>query len=185
MEPRASLDVVVINDDLEALALRAALEWWQVQITLHLIGQAKDVVHILGKGGNKSKLIFLMCHGNEQGIILPELGPEVEKEQPYHQVLTPTNLTEFLHLPGCIVVNTGCITGTPAFAQAFLDASCTAYIGPTDYPSGDSSLFYVLHLCYGWIASGRSLNEAHALTISHDAGTQMFHLFEQEPGGGM
>lgn len=44
--------------------------------------QAKDAVRILGEEGHKSKIIFLMCHGNERGIVLPELGPDIEQDQP-------------------------------------------------------------------------------------------------------
>lgn len=179
MRPKTSVEIVVIDDDLEALALRAALEWWGIQVTLHLVGQAKDLVAILGYTSRTTTTLFLMCHGNEQGIILPELHPNLEREQPYHSPLTPADLTEFMHLPDCITISTGCATGAPAFASAFLEAGCHAYVGPTGYPNGDASLFYTLHLCYEWICRDQSLLAAHQRAMVHDGGTSLFHLYER------
>ncbi len=51
-----------------------------------------------------------MCHGIDEGIVLPELVEEVAKEQPYNKILTPNNLNDFLKLNKSLVVNTGCTT---------------------------------------------------------------------------
>jgi hypothetical protein len=177
MDPKTYLDIVVIDDDLEALALRSALEWWGVQVTLHRIGQAKDLVSLLSGSRRISKTIFLMCHGNYQGLLLPELHSDLEKSQPYHGALTPAHLAEFMYLPDCVLISTGCATGTSAFADAFSAAGCRAYIGPAGYPNGDAVLFYTLHLCYEWICKGQPLKEAHQRATAHDEETGMFRLY--------
>lgn len=179
MLPKTSVTIIAIADDLEALALRAALEWWGVQVTIHFIGQAKDLVAILGDTTRRATTFFLMGHGDEQGFILPELHPDIEREQPYHSPLAPAHLVQFMHLPDCIVISTGCATGTEAFAEAFLSAGCRAYVGPTGYVEGDASLFYSLALCYEWICKGQVLGTAHQKAIVHDSETSLFRLFEQ------
>jgi hypothetical protein len=177
--PKLAVDIVCIASDIEAFALRSALEWWQAQVTLHLPGMANDVVRILGGQERLSEYVVLTCHGNERGFILPELVEELESEQPYHGELTPSNLGEFLSLPGKVVVNTGCALGTAEFAKPFLRAGVRAYIGAVDYPDGDSVLFYTLHLFYGLLHHGASLEEAHAKARSHDQDTGLFYLYQQ------
>lgn len=179
METKLAVDIVVIDDDLEALALRSVLEWWNIQVTLHLVGQAKDLISILDGSNLGSKIIFLMGHGNERGFLLPELSLTIEQDQPFHGSLMPAQLAEFINLPNSVVVSTACATGTPAFAETFLSAGCRAYIGPEAYPDGDASLFYILHLCYDWLCKGTSLEEAHARALAHDNETSMFRLFQK------
>jgi hypothetical protein len=178
--PQLYIDIINVLDSLEAYALRSALEWFGAQVTLHLVGQASDIVRILGDGGSHSNNIVLMCHGNDEGLILPELAPALEAEQPYHGVLTPGDIGAFAHLPGSVVLNTGCSLGAPAFAEAFLQAGVRAYIGARGDPHGSSSLFYAIHFYYERIFAGRDIRTAHKLASSHDEQTGMFTLYERE-----
>jgi hypothetical protein len=171
--------LVEVSNTLEALALRAALEWWGARVTLHLVGMAQDVVRILGGGEPLAEYVVLACHGDERGLILPELVPEVELEQPYHGAITAADFHEFLKLPGKVVLNNGCGLGRPEIAEAFLQAGVRAYIGASDYPDGDSSLFYAFHFFYGLIHNVASIEEAHARASAHDKGTQMFRLYRE------
>ena len=82
MKPIGAVDIVCVADWREAQALRAALEWWQIEVFLHLVGQAEDLVRILGEKEPLSKHIALMCHGTVEGLVLPELHPTVEDRQP-------------------------------------------------------------------------------------------------------
>ena len=177
--PKTSVDFVDIHDNLEAVTLRSALEWWQVQVRLHPIGQAKDLVSVLGGSQHLAPIVILMCHGDDRGILLPELGAELEAEQPYHHVLTPTNVLECVHVPNRVVINTGCATGTTALADAFLGAGAQVYIGPEGYVEADASLFYMFQLCYEWICKGRPLLHAHARACAWDAQTGLFRMFER------
>lgn len=181
---RATVDIVSIDDSLEAPALRSALERWDVRVTLHPIGQAKHLVSVLDGSQHLSPIVFLICHGDDRGIILPELMAELEAEQPYHPVVTAADIREFVWLPDGVLINTGCATGTPEFAGACLDAGSHVYIGPTGYPDGAASLFYVFQLCYEWIYKGRQLSEAHARANAPDDQTGLFKLFEKSTARG-
>ena len=125
-KPLARLDIVEIEDTLAAQALRGALECWGVQVTMHWVGMARDVVRLLGGEEKLYEIVVLMCHGNDKGLVLPALHPSIERRQPYHRALTPKDLEEFLKLPGLIVLNTGCSLGTEKFARSFLGAGCKA-----------------------------------------------------------
>jgi hypothetical protein len=179
-KPQLYVDIINVLDSLEAYALRSALEWFGAQVTLHLVGQASDIGRILGGGGNHSKNIVLTCHGSDEGLILPELAPALEEEQPYHGVLTPGDIGAFAHLPGAVVLNTGCLLGTSAFAEAFLQAGARTYIGARGDPHGSSSLFYAIHFYYERIFAGRDIRTAHELASSHDEQTGLFTLYERE-----
>ena len=173
------IDIINVDDDLEAVALRAVLECWNCTVALHHIATAQQLVNVLGGNTTLSQHIVLMCHGVEQGLALPELAPEVAAQQPYQIALSPADLKEFLRLPECLVVNTGCLMGRSEYASAFLQAGCHSYIGPVEYPEGSSSLFYVLHFFYGLNVKNSSVQIAHQKASAHDAETQMFQLHQQ------
>ena len=171
-----NVDIINLDDDLAAIALRSVTEYWGCTVALHQIATAKQLIQLLNGETALSKHIVFMCHGVEQGVALPELAPELAAEQPYQTVVTPTDFQAFLHLPDCLVLSTGCLTGRPEFA-AFLGGGCRAYIGPTGYPEATSALFYALHFFYELCVGNNSLEVAHQKAAAHDAETQMFRLY--------
>ena len=75
---KKQIDIIVINDDLEALAFRSALEYWGIRVNLHLIGKSQDLVDLFKE--ELSSYLFIFCHGTDKGIVLPELAEEVARE---------------------------------------------------------------------------------------------------------
>jgi len=53
------------------------------------------LVDILGGKEKLAPHILLMCHGVEEGIVLPELVGEIAKQQPYNKFLTQLILPNF------------------------------------------------------------------------------------------
>jgi len=177
--PDRRVDIVAL-DFLEALSIRPVLEFYNATVSLHLVGEAKDVVRILGGEEKIADTIILSGHGDEKGLVLPELGPEIEKEQPYHGTTTPGDFKKFLNLPpGSLVLNTSCALGTEEMAGAFLGSGCRYYIGPTDYPDGTSAVFYALHFFYERICRGNGVEQAHQSARAHDDETAMFRLYRR------
>lgn len=172
------LDIVAIDDSLEALAIRAAVEWWGMVTRTYFIGKSEDLVELFNGKETRAPHLLLMCHGTEKGIVLPELGTEIAKNQPYNYCLTPANLAEFLSLQGQTVISTGCKTGTKAFADAFLNAGAHSFIAPSDFPEGDASLFFLLNFYYFSFSKSLSVKEAHDRSRRADKNTGMFTLFE-------
>ncbi len=175
--PVLHIDIVSVSDSLEALALHGPLEWRGAQVTTHWIGSGQDLIRVLGGSERLSKTVVLMCHGDSRGLVLPELHPSIDRTQPYHGALSPSDLREFLRLPGCTVLNTGCSLGSRAFADAFLSAGCKAYNGADGDPEGSASLFYCLHLFYSLICRKMPLRRAHGVARSQDQDTAIFRLY--------
>ncbi len=171
------VDIINLDDDLASITLRSVTEYWGCTVAIHHVATAGQLVRLLNGETALSKRIVLMCHGIEQGVALPSLAPEIAAQQPYQSVVTPTDFQEFLHLPDCLVLNTGCLTGRPEFAAAFLGAGCHAYIGPVNYPEGTSALFYPLHFFYELHVRNSPLELAHQKAAAHDAETRMFQLY--------
>ena len=108
--------------------------------------------------------------------MLPELAEEVEQYQPFHGRITPDELRGFARLDGRVVIATGCETGHPDLAQAFLDTGVAAYIAPTGAPFGYASYFAPISLFYD-LTEQRTLEEAVAHLHQRDTELNMWHLY--------
>ncbi len=67
--PSPQVTIINIADALEAVALRAALEWWNIEVNLRHVGAADQLVALLDGTTALSPLVFLMCHGDEHGCL--------------------------------------------------------------------------------------------------------------------
>jgi hypothetical protein len=91
--------------------------------------------------------------------------------------LTPHDLHTFVDLPGRVVISLACETGTPQFAQAFLEHGASAYLGPEGAPFGYASLFVPIFL-FCELTEGRSLEEAVERLRRHAEELSMWRLFQ-------
>jgi len=178
-----SLNLIVVDDDLEALALRSALEWWGVRVITQFVGKAQDFVDIFQKG-NLSLYICIAAHGDEindrWGFKLPELGEEIAKKQPYGKVLFADNFSDFLKLNGNHILSLGCYTGSKEIADAFLSSGAKSYIGPKKAPSGNASLYFALNFYYWLFVEGKSEKEAFdKAMMMADENIDKFLLFQK------
>jgi hypothetical protein len=124
-----------------------------------------------------SGLVVLMCHGTEAGLAPPELAPVVAARQPFAGAISATEMREFLHVPGRVVLCTGYTLGRAPYAEAFRDAGCKSYIGPAD-PEGSASLLYVLLFVYELHVRGTTVAEAHRTASGYDHETRTFQFYE-------
>jgi hypothetical protein len=110
----------------------------------------------------------------------------LERFQPYHRRLRPDDIRQLARLQGSVVIATGCDTGAPGLADAFLDAGADAYVAPAGAPFGYASFFAPLFLFYE-LTEGRTLAEAVARLQAHDRELAMWCLFrrnERRPSKG-
>lgn len=174
-----SVDVVDIAIGTEGVALRAALEQFQIQVRRFPVGQARHLLKVLSGDEAAARHVILSCHGDEGGIVLPELAEQFEAMQPVHGVLTAEKLRGRVHLPGRVVIATGCQTGNPELAHAFLDGGCAAYIGPADGPYGDTVVVAMV-LLFHELMRGRTLADSMARVRSYDDELSAWQLWERE-----
>ncbi len=177
------IDIIVIDNDLEALALRSALEWWGVKVNMHFIGKAQDIVDIFKKE-NLAPYICFAAHGNEinerWGFQLIELGEEIAKKQPYDKILFPSDISEFVKLQNNHVLSNACVTGNKEMADAFLKNGAESYIGPKSAPFANASLYFALNFYYWLFAKEKSVKEAFEKSMTMiDKEIDEFVLFEK------
>lgn len=127
--------------------MREALEACGIRVNRFRVGQARHLVRALSTEAT-ADYVVLACHGDEGRILVPELAPEIERFQPFHDGLGPEEIRRFVRLAGSVVIATGCDTGGDELAQAFFGAGAAAYVAPAGAPFGYASLFAPLLLFY-------------------------------------
>ncbi len=179
-----SLDLIVIDNDLEALALRSALEWWGVKVNLYIIGKAQDVVDFF-QSGQLAPYICIAGHGDGDAaspnwsFVLPELGEEIAKKQPYDKFLHPADIAEFAKLSGQHIFSNACQTGHLEMANVFLSAGAASYVAPQKAPFGNATLHFALNFYYWQFAKEKDVNEAFEKALSQiDIEQDKFTLFQ-------
>ena len=170
----AQVDIVDIDSG-DGDAVRTGLERFGIRTRRTHVGQARHLLAALTEDSDAEYLLML-CHGDEGAIVLPELAEEVEQYQPFHGRITPDDLRGFARLDGRVVLATGCETGHPDLAQAFLDAGAAAYVAPTGAPFGYASYFAPISLFYD-LTEQRTLEEAVAHLHQRDTELNMWHLY--------
>jgi hypothetical protein len=177
---KVKIDLVVLGHALEAIALRSMLESFDLALRTHFVGNVKKLVSLLNGEDNLHEILILSCHGDERGMLLPELSEELEKEMLYHKVLTAKDCSEFLKLQNQIVINTGCCLGNEEFAKSFIQQGAKAYIGAETYVEGNAASFFVISFLYFHLCNNLSLQEAFTKAKSLDSETNLFTLHQRK-----
>lgn len=170
----AVLDLIDLGDD--GPAIRALLEQFGLRVNRVPIGQARHLVTALSLH-HGTEFVVLDCHGVDGGVVLPELSEELEREQPFHGVLTADDLRGFARFDRATVISTGCDTGMPRLAEAVLACGAAGYLAPAGQPEGHASLFALSYLFYE-LAEGRSAAAAAERLRGHDAELAMWRYFD-------
>lgn len=167
-----AVDLVVL-DPIEAYALRGVLEYMGLRVNWWPIGRPQHLVEVLGRQESAAPHVILCCHGDERGLVLEELDPEVARSEPFTDRLTPELVRRYVRLPGRVVIATGCDTGCTEMGGAFIEGGCHAYIAPDGYP-GDALFF--LHSLYRDLVRGTSLAVAFERAAERDDDARFFRL---------
>lgn len=173
-----TLHIVEIETGLDAHVIRLAAEAWGASVTVTWVGNSRQVVDFFG-GGPGHDLIVISAHGDERGLLLPELDPSVAKQFPYDRVITPSDFGDFLSLRGNVVINASCMGGMRALADVFLAKGASHFIGPVDYPDAADALMYVLEFMYRFLVRGDTVADAHRNASAHDDDRRHFVLYSK------
>jgi hypothetical protein len=122
--------------------------------------------------------VIIGCHGDAGRILMDDLAEEVARFQPFNGDAGPEEIRAHLRLPGSTVIATGCDTGDPALATAFLDAGAAAYLAPAGAPFGYASLFAPLFFFYE-LTENRTPAQAATRLRAHDDELAMWWLYER------
>lgn len=169
--------IIEIETCLESHALRYAAECWGAFVTVTWVGNSAQVVEFLSNKPEQN-IIVISGHGDERGLLLPELVEEIKSEYPYHDVISPDDFAEFLNLDGNTVVNASCMCGVHSMADVFLAGGAQYYIAPNNYPQGNASLMYLLNFIYEYMQNEHSVEIAHQISSEHADDRRQFTLFK-------
>jgi|SRR5450631_372024 len=104
------LHLLVIDAALEAQALRSVAEAWGAEVSVTWVANSRQIVEYLSQPPSH-EMIVLCGHGDERGLLLPQLAEEVRNRYPYDTVIRPQDFADFLRLEGNLVMNTSCLGG--------------------------------------------------------------------------
>jgi len=147
------LTLVGLGDTGEAQLLRALLEHLGLKICLNLPGKPSDFFSGFSFYGQPPDAVILSAHGDEEGIIFPQMAEGVDTLTLPGDRITPSLIAERLELPAVPIVSTACSSGTAAFVQAFFTAGASAYIAPEGDPEGVGIPLF-LHMLFHQLCTG-------------------------------
>lgn len=169
--PKTPLSLIVLEwSGLESTALRGMLEYFNYRVDTHWIGSRKEFIEILKGNIPTADFLILSCHGDEK---------EGMYTCPDEKPLLPDEIRKASKLKNKTILSLGCATGTDEFAAAFLDTGSSAYIAPKDYPFGNSSLLFAIHLCYQVSQHKKPLAEAFEMAKKYEKESSMFQLWQK------
>lgn len=170
----SSVDLLAL-DYPESVVLRALLEHLDIRVYLHTPGRPREVAAVLaGEVEPVAPHLIVACHGDEGGIVIPELDLSLAEGEPFLDRLTPEDIRTHAHLDERVVVMTGCGTGSKAFADAAIAAGAAAFLAPDGYPS--DAVFFVEHF-YRALSAGREIEDAVRFAQEHqDEDALLFRL---------
>jgi hypothetical protein len=170
---------VVIDCDMEALTLRQVIECFgEAHVGLFGVGRASHLISCLRGEKTAAEHLVICCHGDDEGIILPELHPSVAVNERYVDRFGREAVCAEARLDGQVVICTGCSTGM--LADSFLQAGAGAFIGPTSDPHGSAPLAFLAVLYYRLLACGDTLEKACERARRTGGDTRLFGLFLRE-----
>ncbi|MDH6514304.1 hypothetical protein M2163_008720 [Streptomyces sp. SAI-135] len=161
-----------------APALRNGLEVFGVQVNHLRVGQPRHLVAALDGTRPIAPYVIISCHGDEGRILLEDLAEELAGFQPFNGAIGPDGVRAHFRLPGSVTLVTGCDTGDPALADAFLDAGAGMYIAPRGAPFGYAGVFAPLFFFYE-LTEMRTPAEAVARLRAHDDELAMWQLYQR------
>ena len=196
-------DPVVIACDPTALelgqAIRAALEAFRLRVTLYHCVQKRNVLDVLAGRIPDSEYVVLCAHGwnptegDETKVSFRRLVDEIDgHRREVEFALTAEGIAELVSLADRTVIAGGCWTGDEALARAFLDAGCTAYIGPEGFVDQDAVVMFTIAFFYHLLSPERDADlrcdaeeaarRAAAIDTQFAEGTGLFRYYGEEKG---
>ncbi|MFJ4199589.1 hypothetical protein ACIP2Y_08130 [Streptomyces sviceus] len=161
-----------------ARPLRDGLEVFGVQVNYLRVGQPRHLVAALDGTRPIAPYVILFCHGDEGRILMEDVAEELARFQPFNGDIGPDRVREHFQLPGSVTLVTGCDTGDPALADAFLDAGSSIYVAPRGAPFGYASMFAPLFFFYE-LTEQRTPMEAVERLRAHDDELAMWELYQR------
>jgi len=171
-----TIHIIEIEAGLEVHALRYGAEYWGAFVTVTWVANSSQIVNFF-QSLPRQDIIIICGHGNDRGLLLPELAGEIKDKYPYKDVIRPEDFKEFVRLEGNIIINSSCLGGSQKLAKIFLNRGAKYYIGANSYLDGNACLMYLLSFLYEYMRNGNNVEQAHYISSKHEDDRRSFLLF--------
>lgn len=153
----------------EAHLLRLQLEHFGLRVALNQIGKPSDLFAAFSFYGQPADAAILCAHGDEGGIIFPQMAEGVDQLVLPGDRITSVLLSQRLKSVPPLVVSTACDTGSAAFAAAFHRAGAHTYVAPVLAPDGQDVGLWITAFFHARVRRGltcaAALDAANALVV--------------------
>lgn len=160
MNPR--IDILVIGDSGEGRTLRAVAESIGCKVDMTYCGKPSDLFEVRADQP-QADLTIISAHGDEGGIIFPEIVPEIDKLELPDNRITSKHIQSHWPRQRTTVLCLACNAGSDAIVSAFQTQGVKTYIASSGEPDGSDAILFAhnfLHACYH-----RQMNVADAVAL--------------------
>jgi hypothetical protein len=144
-------------------------------VNLVPIGRPQHFIDLVRSPSDK--YLIVSCHGDDRGVLFPELAEDIARHEPFGVACSPQEITRYAQFDQQVVVSTGCMSGTDPFAEAYLETGAAAYVAPRGYPEASSAFFFTTQLFYGLLVRELTLAEAMSWCRKTDEECARFHYW--------
>jgi hypothetical protein len=170
-----TLRIIDVLSGMEAQALRASAECWGYDVAVTWVGNSRQIVDVF-QHSLPIDVLIIAGHGDEDGLVLPELDESVAGGFPYLDRISAAQLAEFARPVASVIIATACTFGLPQYAEVFRNAGTRYYVGPTDYANAGAAMMYSLGFLYAFQCNGLHAALAHEAAFSQSDDRRMFKL---------
>lgn len=137
------ITIIGIGDSGEAQLLRLQLEHLGFAVCLNLPGKPSDFFEAFSFYGTVPDAVITAAHGDDGGIVFPEMAAGVDELVLPHDRITPDLIAARLKHAPALVMSLACASGTKEFAKAFSSAGTKHYIAPVGDPDGQGVPLFI------------------------------------------
>ncbi|MGI8856523.1 MAG: hypothetical protein ACR2JW_12290 [Thermomicrobiales bacterium] len=148
----------------EPVAVKNLLECLPYRVRLYQVDDCRGLLPILRGDVPTDRFVILSCYGRNYRNPAPDDGP-----------FAASDVMDAIALPGKIILNLGCQTGTNVFATAFLRGGVAAYIAPTGTVDVLTAVLFLFYL-FCFLDQRLPLQAAVARACAKDATCAQFTL---------
>jgi len=167
---------IVCIDGCGSEAWRQALESFGYFVVMYLVGRPQHFIEILsGKTIIPVDYIIIACHGDDNRIIMTELGEDIYFPDEPRGNFGFNEIDKYLSLKDTCIISTGCSTGNEVMAKSFVKNN-NIYIAPTEdiYTGFIFVVLFFYYLCSE--IHGFDIETAYKKASSIDSDTGSFVL---------
>jgi len=175
---RVPVSIATVGAADEAFTLRAVLESFGAVVQLHLPGTHGDFLKVIQPEQDIPPYLIISGHGDGNGLVFGEYGEGIDTGMLANGVMRPEVITPCL--PRSAVISTFCMGGSKKMATAFLRGGAVTYIGAEGYPDGQDAFLFVIHLSYGLIKGGDTVEAGWHKAASYNQAFAMFVMYNRD-----